>query len=208
MPSYPTLSFKSSIACSLCIYEIVHLFVFILGLLHYVINFSDYVASGWISNFKRCERKCSGAQSVPYLIGFPRGICSWPFTSNLMSSSGMVEQSLHSLIPLLEEVSNKLRPGIILPLTICFTMALPTHSGPWPLIHFRNHVPQTVGLLGREISSSQGLYLNIGQHEHRINAYTHQTSMPWVGFEPTIPASERAKTVYTLDRAATVTGCL
>jgi hypothetical protein len=32
---------------------------------------------------------------------------------------------------------------------------------------------QTVGLLGRAISSSQGLYLNIGKHKHRINAYTH-----------------------------------
>jgi hypothetical protein len=30
--------------------------------------------------------------------------------------------------------------------------------------------------------------------------------MPWVGFEPTIPAFERAKTIHALDRAATVTG--
>jgi hypothetical protein len=30
--------------------------------------------------------------------------------------------------------------------------------------------------------------------------------MPWVGLEPTIPASERAKTVHALDRSATVTG--
>jgi hypothetical protein len=30
--------------------------------------------------------------------------------------------------------------------------------------------------------------------------------MPWVGFEPTIPASERAKTVHALDRASTVIG--
>jgi hypothetical protein len=30
--------------------------------------------------------------------------------------------------------------------------------------------------------------------------------MPCVGFEPTITASERAKTVHALDRAATVTG--
>jgi hypothetical protein len=29
-----------------------------------------------------------------------------------------------------------------------------------------------------------------------------------VGFEPTIPASERAKTVHVLDRSATVTGNL
>jgi hypothetical protein len=30
--------------------------------------------------------------------------------------------------------------------------------------------------------------------------------MPWVVFEPTIPASERAETVHALDRSATVTG--
>jgi hypothetical protein len=48
---------------------------------------------------------------------------------------------------------------------------------------------QTVGLLGRVISPSQGLCLNTGQHKYRINIYTYQTSMPCVGFEPTIPAS-------------------
>jgi hypothetical protein len=32
--------------------------------------------------------------------------------------------------------------------------------------------------------------------------------MPWVGFEPMIPASDRAKTVHALDRSATVTGIL
>jgi hypothetical protein len=30
--------------------------------------------------------------------------------------------------------------------------------------------------------------------------------MYWVGFEPTIPAFERAKTVHALDRAAIVVG--
>jgi hypothetical protein len=30
--------------------------------------------------------------------------------------------------------------------------------------------------------------------------------MPWGGIEPTIPASEQAKTVHALDRSATVTG--
>jgi hypothetical protein len=33
-----------------------------------------------------------------------------------------------------------------------------------------------------------------------------QTSMPQVGFEPTIPVFERPKTVHALDRAATVIG--
>jgi hypothetical protein len=58
----------------------------------------------------------------------------------------------------------------------------------------------------RVISRSEGRYLNTGQHKHRMNAYTHQTSFPRMGFEPTIPASERAKTVRVLDRATTVTG--
>jgi hypothetical protein len=32
---------------------------------------------------------------------------------------------------------------------------------------------RAVGLFGRVISSSQGLYLNTRQHKHRINTYTH-----------------------------------
>jgi hypothetical protein len=32
---------------------------------------------------------------------------------------------------------------------------------------------QTVGLLGRAIGPSQGRYLHIGQHKHRINAHTN-----------------------------------
>jgi hypothetical protein len=53
-----------------------------------------------------------------------------------------------------------------------FSVALPAHSGPRPLIQFRNHFSQTAGLLGRVISSSQGRYLNTKQHKHRINAQT------------------------------------
>ena len=37
--------------------------------------------------------------------------------------------------------------------------------------------------------------------------HSQQTSMPRVGFEPTIAAGERPKT-YALDRAATGTGCI
>jgi hypothetical protein len=94
--------------------------------------------------------------------------------------------------------------GILL--SIFFSMSLPAQSRPRPLVQFRNHFSQTVGLLGRVISSSQGRYLSTGQHKHRINTYTHQTSIPWVGFEPTIPASERAKTIHALDHSVTVTG--
>jgi hypothetical protein len=59
---------------------------------------------------------------------------------------------------------------------------------------------QTVGLLGRGISPSQGRYLHTEEHKHR------QTSMPSVGFEPTIPAFKRAKKVHALGRTATVIG--
>jgi hypothetical protein len=81
---------------------------------------------------------------------------------------------------------------------ILFSMALPAHSGPWPLIQVRNNFSQTVGLLGRVISPSQGRYLNTGQHKHRMSTTTHQTSMPWVRFEPTIPGSERASCAATV----------
>jgi hypothetical protein len=57
---------------------------------------------------------------------------------------------------------------------------------------------QSVGLLGRRISSSQGRYLTQTQHKRT------QTSMPRLGFESTTPMFERAKTVRALDCAATV----
>jgi hypothetical protein len=53
-----------------------------------------------------------------------------------------------------------------------FAMVLPGHSGPCLVIKFRNHFSETVRPLGRVISSSQGLYLNRGQHKHTINACT------------------------------------
>jgi hypothetical protein len=62
---------------------------------------------------------------------------------------------------------------------------------------------QSVGLLRRRISPSQGRYLHTGQHKQ--NKCT-ETSTPRVGFETTIPMFERTKTVHALDRAATVIG--
>jgi hypothetical protein len=67
------------------------------------------------------------------------------------------------------------------------------------LFHFNFLIlRQSVGLLGQGISPSQGRYL----YKHRVNT----KSMPWVGFEPTIPAFERAKTVAASDRAAIAIG--
>jgi hypothetical protein len=69
---------------------------------------------------------------------------------------------------------------------IFFSMALPAHSEPRPLIQFRNHFSQTVGLLGWVISPSEGRYLNTGQHKHTINAYTPNIRT----HDPSIRASE------------------
>jgi hypothetical protein len=53
------------------------------------------------------------------------------------------------------------------------SMVLQPFVGPWPLLLFRNpFVTQTVGLLARGISPSQGRYLHRRQHKHRINAHT------------------------------------
>jgi hypothetical protein len=54
-----------------------------------------------------------------------------------------------------------------------FSMALPAHSGPRPLIQFRNHFSQSVGLLGRVISSSQGRYLHTGKHRQNKRIHIH-----------------------------------
>jgi hypothetical protein len=55
---------------------------------------------------------------------------------------------------------------------------------------------QSVGLLGRGISPTQGCFLH---RTTQTQNKRRQTSMPWVGFEPTIPAFERAKIFYAVD---------
>jgi hypothetical protein len=62
---------------------------------------------------------------------------------------------------------------------------------------------QSVGLLRRGISPSQGRYLHAEQHKQNKRT---QTSMPSVWFELMVPVFERAKTVHALDRAASVIG--
>jgi hypothetical protein len=64
---------------------------------------------------------------------------------------------------------------------------------------------QSVGLLGQGVSPSKSRYLlRTTQTENK----RRKTSMPWVAFEPTIPAFERAKICSALHRAATVIGSL
>jgi hypothetical protein len=69
-------------------------------------------------------------------------------------------------------------------------MALQPFVGPWPLLQFRNHFAQTVGLLGQVISPSQGLYLHTGQHKHRINTHTDMHALSGIRtHDPSVRAS-------------------
>jgi hypothetical protein len=72
------------------------------------------------------------------------------------------------------------------------SMASHPFLGPWPLLQFRNlFFTQTVGLLGRVISQSQGCYLHTGQHEHRINAHTDIHALSGIRtHDPSVPASK------------------
>jgi hypothetical protein len=64
---------------------------------------------------------------------------------------------------------------------------------------------QFVGLFGRVTSPSQGHYLHRTTQTQKKRG---QTSIPRVGFEPTIPVFGQAKAFHNLDRAATVIGLL
>jgi hypothetical protein len=61
---------------------------------------------------------------------------------------------------------------IIIIIIIIIIMALQPFVGPWPLFSVSCSYTQSVGLLGRGISSSQGLYLHT-EHKHRINTNTN-----------------------------------
>jgi hypothetical protein len=88
-----------------------------------------------------------------------------------------------------------------------FILLLPLRSlgHPWnALFHFSFLIwRQSVGLPGRGISPSQG------RHLHRTTQTQNNrrhTSMPWVGFDPSIPVFKEVKTVHALHRAAIVIG--
>jgi hypothetical protein len=80
---------------------------------------------------------------------------------------------INSIIDL--RVYPTLKPFLYYKVILFFSQAL---QPPWALAPFSVSWSflQTVGLLGRVISSSQGLYLNTGQHKHRINTYTKHPS--------------------------------
>jgi hypothetical protein len=69
-------------------------------------------------------------------------------------------------------------------------VSLPAYSGSRPLIQFRNHFSQSVGLRGRVISPSHGRYIHTGQHKHKINAHRGIHLSGIRTHDPSIQASE------------------
>jgi hypothetical protein len=66
-----------------------------------------------------------------------------------------------------------------------------TLLGPGLCFIFLLSFTQTVGLLGRVISSSQGRYLHRGQHKHRINSHTDIHALSGIRTQaPSVWASE------------------
>jgi hypothetical protein len=70
--------------------------------------------------------------------------------------------------------------------------------GPWPLFQFLNlYTIRRIPWMGDQPVAKAATYTQ--------NKCT-QTSMSRLGFEPTIPVFERAKTVHALDHSATLIG--
>jgi hypothetical protein len=76
--------------------------------------------------------------------------------------------------------------------------------GPGLFFSFIIFFTQTVGLLGRKISSSQSDCLHTEQHKHRV--YAHRYLCPEWDSKSRKCSKERTKTVHALDRTATVVG--
>jgi hypothetical protein len=89
-------------------------------------------------------------------------------------------------------------------LSVCLSMALQPFVGPWPPFSFL--ILYRVGRTPWTGNQPVARPLPTHRTAQTQNKRT-QTSKPWVGFEPTIPAFRPAKTVRAFDLAATVIGC-
>jgi len=86
---------------------------------------------------------------------------------------------------------------------VCFGATAPQWARAFSFTMFLDHTQRstTVGSTPLDEGSARRTDLHLTTH----NTHNRQTSMPPVGFEPTISAGERSQT-YALDRAATGIG--
>jgi hypothetical protein len=109
------------------------------------------------------------------------------------------------------------------PIYLSIYLRLYSPCEPWLFCSFLIHI-HSIGLFGRGISPPQGRYLHTEQEKRRINAHTYihasseirtygpsfrasedNSCLRQRGYRDRL-ASERAKTIHALERAATVIG--
>jgi hypothetical protein len=116
------------------------------------------------------------------------------FTDSLSSSCSVL--ILH---PLKHEVHLNSSDKVIYYLSV----AIQSFVGSWPIFQFPNHIHSRYDSLDGGWGRRKAVtYTRKNTNTEKLT----QTSMAWMGFEPTIPAFERAKTVHALDCPATVIG--
>jgi hypothetical protein len=85
------------------------------------------------------------------------------------------------------------------------TMAVKPFVGNWPLLQFLEPIHRREESLG-EWSARLKAATYTQNNTSTEKTHIMQTSIPWVGLEPTIPAFDREKTIHVLDRATTLIG--
>jgi hypothetical protein len=83
------------------------------------------------------------------------------------------------------------------------SMAVQSFVRPWPLFQFLNLIHSRQNSLDKGLARREAATCT---QDSQTQNKSIQTSMPQVGFEPTIQVFERAKTVHALHCAATVIG--
>jgi hypothetical protein len=111
-----------------------------------------------------------------------------------LERSGVGNQILASTLNFTSTSSSRLHGHF----SLAFSFSL-NFVRPWPLFQFFNPIHSRRTPLTGDQPVARPIHT---QTQIKLT----QTSMPWVGFEPTIPAFEGAKTVQTSDPAVTVIG--
>jgi hypothetical protein len=139
-------------------------------------SYQDHILSSWI-------------QSIPY------------FYEETIYLSIYLSVYLSICLSIYLSLCLSIYPSIYLSLSVCLWLYSP--GGPWPHFQFINLY--TVSRTSWTGDQPVARPLPTHRATQTQNKRT-QTSMPRVGFEPTIPVFEWAKTVHALDRASTVIG--
>jgi hypothetical protein len=126
------------------------------------------------------------------------GVWSSPLSSNYCRRQENMYLYIHSPVRLYGVVLNYLNTRRNLPLRFEYKPYSFIHQwlyspllGPDLFFSFVIFFTQTIGLLGRVISPSQGRYRHTWQQKHKINAHTHIHALSGIRtYDPSVRASE------------------